>query len=89
MNEKLTKKQLKDLKNYINYQLKILSLRSNGDRNLILSIPKTEHFNASRDDVESVLNEIYGSQIPEIISVQEFTCIETNSTVLYTLKFKK
>lgn len=86
MNEKLTKKQYKDLKDYIKYQLKILSLRNSSDKNFTLSIPKTEHFNFSRNDIEIILSEIFEPPIPEIISVQEFSCTETNSTVLFTLK---
>ena len=88
MNEKLTKKQHKTLKTLIENQLKVLDLSSSSGntKNFTLPIPKVEGLNVNKDNIKIILNEIFEPPVPEIISVQEFSCTETNSIVLFTLK---
>lgn len=83
MNEK---QLLEDLKASILGQLNVLRLIKNSDKNFTLSVPIVKGSNIGTDDVISILNEIYGpQQVPEIISINTFSCNNTNSTILFTL----
>lgn len=87
MNEKLTRKQLlEDLKAAILGQLKVLRLIKNSDKNFTLSVPIAKGFDIGIDDIKIILNEIFEPQVPEIISVDTFSCTDTNSTILIKLR---
>ena len=90
MNEKLTRKQmLEGLKASILGQLNVSRLIKNTDKDFTLSVPIVEGSNIGIDDVISILNEIYEpQQVPEIVAVNTFSSIGTNSTILTQLRKK-